>query len=100
LCKYYFAENNPHLKDDLLSDYIEFPNLSDYFTQNMHTMSLHTKIYFSIMIAQSLRYLQDYKIVHLDLKPTNIMLSRKLNIKLIDFGESYHPSLGSIDHFN
>ena len=62
-------------------------------------MSFHTKIYFSVVIAQSLRYLKEYNIVHLDLKPSNIMLSKKLSIKIIDFGESYHPSLGSIDHF-
>ena len=43
------------------------------------------------MIAQSLRYLSEYNIAHLDLKPTNIMVARKLRTKLIDFGESYHP---------
>lgn len=48
------------------------------------------------MISQSLRYLSEYKIAHLDLKPTNIMTNRKLTIKLIDFGESYHPELKSI----
>jgi len=62
-------------------------------------MSLHTKIYFSILIAQSLRYLQEYKIVHLDLKPSNIMTTKRLSIKIIDFGESYHPDLVSIVHF-
>lgn len=45
------------------------------------------------MITQSLRYLKEYKIVHLDLKPTNIMTNKRLTIKLIDFGESFHPDL-------
>lgn len=62
-------------------------------------MSLHTKIYLCMLIAQSLRYLQEYKIVHLDLKPSNIMTTKRLSIKIIDFGESYHSELSSIVDF-
>ncbi len=58
-------------------------------------MSYQTKLYFGYIIAQSLRYLTEYKIVHLDLKPSNIMLSKLMIIKLIDFGESFHPQVNS-----
>ena len=34
-----------------------------------------------------------HKIVHLDLKPENILLLKNLLIKIIDFGESYHPDV-------
>jgi len=44
-------------------------------------------------IIQSLRYIRDFKIVHLDVKPSNIMIYCNLLIKLIDFGESYHPEV-------
>jgi serine/threonine protein kinase len=99
LNKYYLlAEKDNNFENDLLSDFIDYPNLYDYCQKNKETMSFQTKIYLCIMVAQSLRYLSEYKIAHLDLKPTNIMTNRKLTIKLIDFGESFHPELKSKCH--
>ena len=40
-----------------------------------------------------LRCLSSRGVVHLDLKPNNVMLSSGLQIKLIDFGEAFHPEL-------
>lgn len=34
-----------------------------------------------------------FGIVHLDLKPGNLMVSNSLNVKIIDFGESYHSTV-------
>lgn len=96
LPKYYLlAEKDNSYENDLLVDYINSPNLSDYIDKNRDTLSLNTKIYFIYMIGQALRYLKEYKIAHLDLKPSNIMTHRRLTLKLIDFGESYHPELKS-----
>jgi len=78
---------------DLLMDLIPFPNLSTYFKDNKYSMSINTKIYIVLMLTQGLRYLKQYKIVHLDLKPSNIMTHRNLALKIIDFGEAYHPML-------
>lgn len=45
------------------------------------------------MISQGLRYLKDYGVVHLDIKLNNILIGKKLAIKIIDFGESFHCDL-------
>lgn len=80
-------------------DFINYPTLSDYITKNKDSLSYQTKIYLGYIIAQGLRYLQEYQIAHLDLKPSNIMLYKKMMIKLIDFGESYHPDVKSTISF-
>jgi serine/threonine protein kinase len=48
-----------------------------------------TKLHFSNLIAQAIRFLTFYDVVHLDIKPDNILIYKKLMIKLVDFGESY-----------
>lgn len=67
-------------------DFIPFKNLKEYLRSNTNTISMLTKLYLIFSITQSLRYIRDYRIVHLDLKPNNIMIYCNLLIKLIDFG--------------
>jgi serine/threonine protein kinase len=74
-------------------DYIPFPNLGEYLVSNRVAISLTTKVYLMFMLVQALRCLKDYGVVHLDLKPSNILIYCNLYIKLIDFGESYHPDI-------
>ena len=42
------------------------------------------------MLVQGMRFLSDYGVFHLDLKPQNVMVTRSMMVKLIDFGESFH----------
>ena len=58
-----------------------------------------TKLCYMFSITQALRYLKDFEVVHLDLKPSNILMYHSLLVKLIDFGESYHPSLCDKSNF-
>jgi serine/threonine protein kinase len=94
LPKYYVVTNreNPH-SDCLFMDFIPSRNLKEYLHTNSASVSLLTKLYLAFSILQGLRYIRDYHIVHLDLKPNNVMIYCNMLIKLIDFGEAYHPEL-------
>jgi serine/threonine protein kinase len=39
-----------------------------------------------IQTVQGLRFLRDNEIVHLDLKPHNLLIGRGLQLKITDFG--------------
>ena len=86
LPKYYMITNekNPY-SNSLVMDYIPFRTLRD-FMRSETNVSVCTKLVVLFSVGQALRYLRDYKIVHLDLKPTNIMMYCNYLIKLIDFG--------------
>jgi serine/threonine protein kinase len=46
-----------------------------------------------LQTAQALRFLKENIIYHLDLKPTNILISKNYISKITDFGESYNPEV-------
>jgi serine/threonine protein kinase len=53
-------------------------------------MTLNSKLIYLKFIAQSIKFLKDHKVYHLDLKPLNILWNGN-HTKLTDFGEAYHP---------
>jgi serine/threonine protein kinase len=65
----------------------------NFLTEKADTLSLWTKVYLLLNIVSGLRHLNGYNIVHLDLKPLNIIVCKSLIPKILDYGEAYHKDL-------
>jgi eukaryotic-like serine/threonine-protein kinase len=57
------------------------------------TLSPASKVLILLMLVQGIRFLSSYEVFHLDLKPQNVMITKSMMVKIIDFGESYHLSI-------
>ena len=66
-------------------DYIEGQSLED-----KGTLPEAAALKYIDQVAQALKYIQDKGILHLDIKPANIMIDQDDNAVLIDFGISKH----------
>ena len=91
--------NNPHIVrvHDLFEengtayyvmDYIDGENLAERLKRTARPMTESEVRLILPQILDSLKSVHDTGIWHLDLKPSNIMLEKGGNIKLIDFGAS------------
>ena len=79
--------------DALLMEYLQGDELDFFVMARSETISLWTKVCLLLNVVHGLRYLANYNIVHLDLKPINVLVCRQLITKIIDFGEAYHPKV-------
>lgn len=59
--------------------------------------SIRKKLRLMIDAVKAVHVLHKSNIVHHDIKPTNILLESDLNIKLIDFAESYSPNFSKME---
>ncbi|AKG22083.1 protein kinase domain-containing protein [Calothrix sp. 336/3] len=61
-------------------------SLKDYFTKNHHAPSLEEFFQIAISLCETLDVLYRHRIIHKDIKPSNILINPKTKeIKLIDF---------------
>lgn len=67
--------------------------LSNYIEIFKETLSLNSKAYIIVNLANSIRFLNDYQIVHMDLNLNNFLVYRDYLTKLIDFGEAFSPNI-------
>jgi len=89
IIKYYPHPENPKIKYQVL-EYIEGEPLSSYLLKHRR-LTPRKAISFMFKILDGVSYLHSRNIVHLDLKPDNIFVTKEGDIKIIDFGISYDP---------
>jgi len=66
-------------------EFIEGQTLKEKLAQH-HTMSLEKALATILTIAETLRFAHERGIIHRDMKPSNIFLTKEENIKIMDFG--------------
>jgi serine/threonine protein kinase len=74
-------------------DYLRGESLDVYAENSNEVLSFWSKVFLIRNIVNGLRFIVGYKIVHLDLKPSNIIVVSDLLTKIIDFSESYHSKI-------
>ena len=81
-----FMENNTAY---YVMEYLDCGSLSDYLSDRGR-LSEEESLIFIRQIADALSYIHKHRVNHLDVKPGNILLDKKQNAILIDFGLSKH----------
>lgn len=72
-------------------DYIgDFLNLGQFNEIHKNSFFLHSKMHIFIHLANSLKFLEELEVTHMDLSVNNVIVTKEYMIKLIDFGEAYH----------
>jgi len=92
-CKKYFLCYNGYAYNRkyifLITDFI--PNsesLSDYLSKKGNKLTTLMKLFIIKQIVQGFIELHKQNVVHMDIKPANILITKNLDIKIIDYGFS------------
>ena len=70
----------------LVMEYVDGKNLFDYMSTVTGPLPMQNVALLFNEVLSALSYVHEKKLVHLDIKPSNIMLSTNNNVKLVDFG--------------
>jgi len=76
-----FEENNTAY---MVMEFIDGGNLKDLIYKG--ELTINDSLRYIKQIAEALEYIHSHNIIHLDVKPANILIDKAGNAKLIDFG--------------
>ncbi|CAD8121989.1 unnamed protein product [Paramecium sonneborni] len=86
----------PLFNEHLFMEFYQHTSLDHFRSKFQTTQSLNTRLYILFQIAHALRYLSSYGVIHNDLKPGNILISKHYNAKMTDFGEAMYKKKDQI----
>ncbi len=78
----YFKEGNSHY---LVLEYVDGVSL-DVLIRKRRYLSGELSLYVFLDVCRALKYAHDHGVIHRDIKPGNILISRSGDVKLADFG--------------
>ena len=83
----------------LVMEMVDGMSLRDARAEDGYPLSLAAVHHIAISMAGALRYLHRHGIIHRDISPRNILLSRQGDVKLADFGLVRHRSASHSGNF-
>ncbi|CAB4474333.1 uncharacterized protein OCT59_006882 [Rhizophagus irregularis] len=84
----FFGVAHEDSKFYLVTEWMEFGNLHEYYTDYSEIIDWNTKIKFALDICRGVAYLHECKILHHDIQSTNILVNRDCKVKIANFGLS------------
>lgn len=81
----------------LVMEYVDGQNLFEYQNNVTGPMPVSMAALLVSEVCNALQYAHNKDVVHLDIKPANIMLSKQNEIKVLDFGISRDTKMKNID---
>lgn len=80
----------------LVMEFIDGNDLSDYVSKISGPLPLYNVALIFNEVLSAMQYVHSKDLIHLDLKPSNIMLTNQDKVKIIDFGISHAISNGDV----
>lgn len=83
----------------MVMEYVDGPDLKEYIRQNA-PLDLHEVIRIMDKILSSVALAHKHNVIHRDLKPQNILMDKRGNIKIADFGIAVALNQSSVTQTN
>lgn len=83
----------------MVMEYVDGPDLKDYILENS-PLDLHEVIRIMDQILSAMNLAHKHNVIHRDLKPQNILMDKRGNIKIADFGIAVALNQSSVTQTN